>query len=110
MTVTLGASSTVADPFISTYGMDDSIIGSSERALDATLRTQVVARKRKWHVEWRGVGSTMQSTILGELVKTTTLAWTPTEGTAYTVTCNSYKVQYVRKTALANITCDLEEV
>jgi hypothetical protein len=110
MTVTLGVQAAVTDPFMESYVMDNDIVQSSQRALDGTSRRQVVARKRHWHVEWHGVGATMQSTILGELIKTTNIAWTPTEGTAYTTQCNSYKVQYVRGTARANISCDLVEV
>jgi hypothetical protein len=107
-----GGGTTIADPFVATYNIDRSKVESSQRALDGTLRSQVVALKRVWHVEWHGLAATPLSTLMTELDRLVNLAWYPPEGGGPI----TVKAKNIKQTALkgpftrTNVTCDLEEV
>jgi hypothetical protein len=112
MTTKIGISSseaTVPDPHLGTYRVELFFVQSSQRALDGTNRRQIIAQKRRWHIEWRAIPSATCTTIMNELNRTITLSFMPPEGGTYNVHVNSYNITYVRGTARANIVCDLEQ-
>jgi len=107
-----GGGTTIADPFVAAYSVSPNKIENSQRALDGTLRSQVVALKRTWHCEWRGLAATPLSTLMTELERLVDLDWYPPEGGgaikvhARNVKKNPIKGAFTR----TNVTCDLEEV
>jgi hypothetical protein len=64
-------------------------IGASRRALDGTLISFYASLKWTWSVRWSGVTEAVKDLLMAELDGIAHLAWTPPEGTAYTVRVNS---------------------
>ncbi len=80
-----GSEATVADPDAESYEIETVIIGTSERTLDATLKTHTADYKKRWHVSWKGLTTAQASTITAELDRESNLSWYPPEGSSYTV-------------------------
>lgn len=68
---------TVRDPDGETYLSYVVRVQGEERALDGTLRQQVVATKRRWELTWTGLTSGEYATILGELQRTAPMTFSP---------------------------------
>lgn len=113
MTTSIGVSgseSSVPDPLLSEYTVEDNIIAGADRTLDGTLRTQFVAAKKRWpNVIWRGITSTQRDTLLGELRRLAHLSWQPPETGTFTVRVASSSW---RKLSASHyeVTAELEEV
>lgn len=90
MTVVLGTQATLLNPTTS-YVRSVKPIGASRRALDGTLVSFYSALKWTWAVKWSGVSSSDRDLIIAELDTLAHIAWTPVEGTAYTVRVMSGK-------------------
>jgi len=107
-----GSEATVANPEVQSYQPREDFIGSSARALDGTLRTQIVALKRKWSVTWAAQEGVALSGLLTELRRLATLSWYPPEGGGpYAVQASNLRLKYMSGNVLrADVSCDLEQV
>jgi len=88
MTVVLGTQAALLNP-TTTYTRSIRPIGAGRRALTGALVSFYAAMKWTWSVKWSGVSSSDRDLIMAELDTQAHLAWTPPEGTAFTVRVNS---------------------
>lgn len=107
-----GSEITTSDPDVESYDVTITHIGASQRALDGTLRRQIVATKRRWVVTWRGQSGTSRSDLLTELMRQANLMWYPPDGGGpHTVQVNEFKQKFYSGSAVvADISATLEQV
>lgn len=84
MTVTLGTDNATPNP-TTAYTRSIRQIGVARRSLAGTMVGRFTALKWAWSVHWSGLDSTARDNIMDELVTIGHIAWTPYEGTAFTV-------------------------
>lgn len=107
-----GSEVTTSDPDVESYEVTINHIGGQQRALDGTLRRQIVATKRRWAVTWRAQTGTDRSNLLTELLRRENLTWYPPHGGGpHTVQVMEFRQKFYSGSALvADITATLEQV
>lgn len=107
----LGAYTVPIEPEAGEYQVEDLPIAGSRRALDGTLNTTFAAMKRRWRVTWSGLTAAQRDSLMAETRKAQHLAWTPYEGSSYTVRVLSAHWVVTRDArAHYSVTVELEQV
>ena len=84
MTVTLGTDNATPNP-TTTYTRSIRQIGVARRSLAGTMVGRFTALKWAWSLHWSGMSVAQRDAIMAELDTMGHIAWTPYEGTAFTV-------------------------
>jgi hypothetical protein len=110
MSNTIGTYAVPKDPAIEEYDVSTTVVKASERMLDGTLRSHYVIYKKSWSVTWKGLTSAQRDLVIAQLNTLAHIAWTPPEGTAYTVAVQSHSWALEGSNRYFSVTAELEQV